>query len=81
MGVQLYAPKRTIQPENWPAIRDFVVDATLAVAPNSVGDPLSYISVIVRYVDWCHRVMGIDLVIDDIFDFDMIAYLCDVRDR
>lgn len=73
-GVRAYEPKRTIQPENWPAIRDFVANATLTVAPNSVGDPLSYISVIVRYVDWCYRVMGIDLVIDDIFDFDMIAY-------
>lgn len=73
-GIRLYEPKRTIKPKNWPAIREFVVAATLQVAPHSVGDPSSYISVIVRYVDWCHRVMGIDLVIEDIFDFDMIAY-------
>src|SRR5699024_5659354 len=58
-GVRRYEPRRAIQPKNWPAIRDFVVDATLTVAPNSVGNPLSYISVIVRYLDEGHRVMGI----------------------
>lgn len=73
-GVRLYEPKRTIKPDDWPAIREFVVEATLTVAPYSITDPLKYISLIVRYVDWCHRVMGMDLVVDEIFDFDMIAY-------
>lgn len=73
-AIRRYQPVRVIDSGHWKAIREFVITVTLEVAPHSKTDPLSYISVIVRYVDWCYRVMGMELEVEEMFDFDMIAY-------
>lgn len=72
--VREYQPRTVISAEYWPPIRDFVVEAMLKVGGYSVSSPHTYMSNVVAYVDWCRRVMGVELNREEIFDHDLIAY-------
>lgn len=73
-AIHSYQPRSVVTPENWAVIRDFVIEVMETTIVHSASAPDSYMASVVRYVDWCRRVMGLELNREDIFDRDLIAY-------
>lgn len=72
--IENYRPKRAVPPQRYEAIRGYVVEVVTEVLRHSDRSIHTYISQLVQYVDWCDRVMGVELAHREVFDRELISY-------
>lgn len=73
-SIHSYQPRTAVASEHWLVIREFVIEVMEETIVDSISTPDTYMASVARYVDWCHRVMGLELDRQEIFDRELIAY-------